>query len=344
MTARTARRLRSIFWITFVCVIYAMLTEVIATAYETGEFNSPTSFGISVGVTLGVSLALLEESRFAERIGHLPFALALVAKTIAYFLILTLVIVFVGLAFGTMTLNAEQTSDPNLFSDAGYYVFVGTTLMLFLIIIFFRQLDRLLGHGVLIKVFLGRYRRPRRESRVFMFLDLKSSTSLAERLSPDAYYSFLNDFFRDLSLPVVNTAGEIYKYVGDEVVITWKQKIGTNNANCLRIFFAIDAAIENRKNYYLDRYGVVPEYKAGAHLGEVISAEIGDLKKEIAYNGDVLNTAARIQSVCNEMEQRFVVSKQLISEVVVPDNISVVQLGSVALRGKAEPLELVGLT
>jgi len=176
-----------------------------------------------------------------------------------------------------------------------------------------------------------------------MFLDLKSSTSIAERLTKEAYYSFVNDFFRDLSLPVLNAGGEIYQYVGDEVVLTWKQKVGTRDVNCLRVFFAIDAEIENRKEHYLDRYGVVPDYKAEAHLGEVITAEIGDLKKEIVYNGDVLNTAARIQAMCNELQRRFVASKQLIQALVVPEDFSIEELGAVTLRGKAEPLELVGL-
>ena len=87
----------------------------------------------------------------------------------------------------------------------------------------------------------------------------------------------------------------------------------------------------------------MPEYKAGAHLGEVITAEIGDLKKEIVYNGDVLNTGARIQAVCNELERRFVASKELVQALVVPEDFSIEQLGAVTLRGKAEPLELVGI-
>ena len=106
---------------------------------------------------------------------------------------------------------------------------------------------------------------------------------------------------------------------------------------------AIAAVIKRRSKYYLDRYGVVPEYKAGAHLGEVITADIGDLKKEIVYKGDVLNTAARIQTMCNELERRFVASKELLQALVVPADFTVDQLGAVALRGKAEAMELVAL-
>ena len=64
-----------------------------------------------------------------------------------------------------------------------------------MIIIFFRQLDRILGPGVLLSYLLGRYHRPHRESRIFMFLDLKSSTSLAEELGHEAYLGLINEFF-----------------------------------------------------------------------------------------------------------------------------------------------------
>jgi adenylate cyclase len=313
---------------------------MLLTLYEDGVVGQPV-FGASLGVGLGVCLALLEHSSFAERMVRLPFAVALLVKTITYVLVLTAVFVCVGLIFGVMRLNS---SEPSLLTQWDFYLFLGMTLALYMTIIFFRQLDRLLGPGVLVRVLLGRYHRPQREHRVFMFVDLKSSTSIAERLTPEAYYSFVNDFFRDISLPVLNTGGEIYQYVGDEVVLTWKQKVGTRDANCLRVFFAIDAAIESRKKHYLDRYGIVPEYKAGAHLGEVITAEIGDLKKEIVYNGDVLNTAARIQTMCNELESRFVASKQLIQALVVPEDLSIEHLGPVDLRGKAQPLELVGVS
>ncbi len=335
MTARTARRLRSTFWILVVCVIVSMVYEAISD-------GRPTIIGVSIGVGLGVCLALLEESSFAQRMGRLPFTVALLAKTATYVLVPTAVFLFFGLVFGIrqgLPLSEFWTQ----FSDPGLYVQVGSALVLYLVIIFFRQLDRLLGPGVLVRVLVGRYHRPRREHRVFMFLDLKSSTSIAERLKPEAYYSFVNDFFSDLSLPVLNAGGEIYQYVGDEVVLTWKQEVGTRDANCLRVFFAIDEVIESRERHYLDRYGIVPEYKAGVHLGEVITAEIGDLKKEIVYNGDVLNTAARIQAMCNDLGRRFVASKQLVQALVVPEGFSIEQLGPVTLRGKAEPLELVGL-
>ena len=117
---------------------------------------------------------------------------------------------------------------------------------------------------------LGRYHRPHREARIFMFLDLKSSTTLAEELGHVAYYGLVNEFFRDISGPVLDRAGEIYEYVGDEVVLTWKGTSGLEEANCIRVFFLIEDQIRAHGDRFQRDYGVVPEFKAAVHAGEVI--------------------------------------------------------------------------
>ena len=212
-----------------------------------------------------------------------------------------------------------------------------------MIIIFFRQLDRLLGPGVLLRYILGRYHRPHREARIFMFIDLKSSTVLGETLDHEAYYGLVNEFFRDISGPVLDGDGEIYEYVGDEAVITWKEERGIKNANCIRVFFEIDRVIEKKRQRYLDRFGVVPEYRAAVHAGEVIAAEIGDLKKALVFNGDVLNTGARIQAECARLGRRFLASADLLARLTLPDGWRAEKMGPITLRGKSEPLDLVAL-
>ncbi len=174
-----------------------------------------------------------------------------------------------------------------------------------------------------------------------MFLDIKSSTSLAEQLGLETYLAFINEFFRDISGPVLDNGGEIYEYVGDEVVLTWREERGLRDANCIRVFFDIDSVIAKKRQRYLDQFGVVPEYKAGVHVGEVMTAEIGDLKRGLVFNGDVLNTGARIQGECARLGMRLVSSADLFARLTLPDGWTAEDMGSVTLRGKSEPLELV---
>jgi adenylate cyclase len=91
------------------------------------------------------------------------------------------------------------------------------------------------------------------------------------------------------------------------------------------------------------RYGTVPEYKAGLHCGVVVSAQIGDIKREIVYNGDVVNTASRIQEQCGELGEDLVVSDDLMRLVEVPDGFKAEPLGHIDLKGKEQPVALWAL-
>ena len=143
--------------------------------------------------------------------------------------------------------------------------------------------------------------------------------------------------------PILERSAEIYQYVGDEVILTWPLDVGIRDANCIRVFVEILAQMHSRREDYLREYGHVPEFKAGMHFGDVIVAEIGDIKKEISYYGDVLNTAARIQAKCNELGHRLIATQELVTSLELPGFVKPEVLGEVALRGKSEATVLVGL-
>ncbi len=255
MTANTARRLRTAILIMMVCIPVSL-------SYEFIDTGIVSVIGLVIGIGLAMPLALLEESKFDERMRRLPFSVAVLAKSLTYVGSLVVVFQSVGLIVGLMEgLTMEDFWAS--FTEPDLYLQMGAGFALYVIIVFFRQLDRLFGPGVLLRYLLGRYHRPRREARIFMFLDIKSSTSLAEQLGHEAYLAFINEFFRDISGPVLDNGGEIYEYVGDEVVLTWKEERGIKDANCLRVFFDIDSTIQKKRQRDLDQVGVGPEDKAG---------------------------------------------------------------------------------
>jgi adenylate cyclase len=291
-----------------------------------------------IGMLLAVPLIVLESSRFAEPFRRLPFWAAVLLKATAYVAALTAIVLGVGLIFG---LAEGRTFDEFVDALPRNLAVMATIFVLYAVIIFLRQLDRLLGPGVLLRYITGRYHSPRREQRVFMFVDITSSTELSERLSLEAYYGLINDFFHDVSGPVLDTRGEIYEYVGDEVVVTWKLDRGVEDANCVRAFFQIDQAIRANADRYLTRYGAVPDFKAGLHWGEVIAAEMGDLKRDIAFNGEVLNVTSRIQGECGRLGRRLLASRSLLDRVALPAELTPEPMGAVALRGIEEPTEIM---
>lgn len=188
---------------------------------------------------------------------------------------------------------------------------------------------------------MGKYFRPQREERIFMFLDLRSSTTIAEQLGEVVYFNFLRDLFQHATPSILYAKGEIYQYVGDEIVISWKMNNGMENANCVRCFFDIQLELRRRSAYYQDTYGVTPEFKAGLHYGFVMAGEVGVVKRDIAFSGDVLNTAARIQSKCNELGVNILLSKFLLDKLSLPPHtFEPKKIGDLPLRGKQEKVVL----
>lgn len=80
------------------------------------------------------------------------------------------------------------------------------------------------GPGHMFQIIMGRYHKPSTENRIFMFLDLKDSTTIAEKLGHIIYSKLLQQCFFDLNKLIPNSRAEIYQYVGDEAVLTWKIK------------------------------------------------------------------------------------------------------------------------
>jgi len=184
----------------------------------------------------------------------------------------------------------------------------------------------------------GVYHQPKPEERVFLFLDLEGSTTLAERLGSARYFELLRRVVDDLTDAVVETGGEIYQYAGDEVVITWPLASGVRAANCVRCFFEARAAIARRAPRYQRDFGVVPRFRGGLHGGLVTAGELGDLRLQIVFVGDILNTAARLEEHAKRAGLDLVASGALLARLSLPPGVQAEHCGDLALRGKEAPV------
>ena len=205
------------------------------------------------------------------------------------------------------------------------------------------EINRLLGRGNFFKLIAGKFYSPKEEFRIFMFVDLNSSTTIAEKLGHIVYSSFIKDCFYDMAV-VHNYDAQIYQYVGDEAVLTWERSKMKSVIECIDAFWAFNDTLVRRSGYYQDKYGLVPEFKAGASIGMVTVVEIGDVKKEIAYHGNTLNTAARIEAVCNIYGEKLLVSKKLYDELVTEkSNYIFTKVAETQLKGKQGITEIYSI-
>ena len=189
----------------------------------------------------------------------------------------------------------------------------------------------------------GRYRRPRGEERVFLFMDLEDSTGTAEALGHRRYSALIQECFRDLTTVVLRHEAVIYQYVGDEVVLSWSGQQARSPEKSVRAFFAYREMLAAKAEHYQATFGATPRFRGGIDMGEVTVTEVGDVKREIVYHGDVLNTAARLLEASKGHGDRLMVSRSVGAEAVAEGVASATWEGELELRGKRERVSAYGL-
>lgn len=195
--------------------------------------------------------------------------------------------------------------------------------------------------GVFMDILLGKYLEPKIEKRIVMFIDLKDSTPIAEKLGHQQYFKFIREFIYQISNALIEHAGSIYQYVGDEVVVSWLLE-KKNTKRCMEALIDARKNLQKRGGHFRRRYGEIPEFRVGIHAGDVTVGEIGVIKKDIAMSGDTMNTTARIRSACSELNQKFIVSKDFLQYADLKE-WQTESLGIIDLKGKSEGVELFSL-
>lgn len=300
-------------------------------------------FGVVQGIALGLTGYYLDRSNFRNvSMGRIVVLKALMSLAVLMFILALLKYALFDLLTYPSSLRpelafGEAESTLTFFLLLIYYFFM--TLM----VNFINQVNKRYGPGIVIPLMLGHYRSPKEEERMFMFMDLKSSTTTAEKLGHLKYSAFIRDCFTDINEMLYAHGAQVYQYVGDEIVVTWPEHEGIRDQSCIRFFFACRQQFEKRLKYYTDTYGSVPDFKAGLHTGIVTVVEIGNVKTDIAYHGDTLNTAARIQSVCNDYKKSFLVSELLFNKLRQHLLVKSEQLGMILLKGKTSRVGIVSI-
>jgi adenylate cyclase len=265
-----------------------------------------------------------------------PFLVVLFTRSLVW-----IAVILVGVSLPLLTVAGLSLAD---LVDEQFIISVAASFVAALVANFVGQVNGLLGRGVLIGLILGRYHRPREEVRVFLLIDLRGSTQIASRLGNLRYHAFLSRFISDVSESVVRYRGEVHRYVGDEVILTWTAEIGLRDAGCVMAVFAISDTLEAAATAYDADFGVLPTFWAALHLGPVVTGEVGTIKHEIAFLGDTLNAASRIQQAGKDLQHQFLASAAVISALDLPHDVASESLGRIELRGVEDSVELHAMT
>ncbi len=295
--------------------------------------------GAVVGMLNGLSISVIDLLVDTEGFKRNSFRYTIIFKSIAYSFSIAVSVVIIFALNDILMSGKQRTVEVDI--ETGNQLTRMYVVSVFVYIICINILINLLkearkkfGPGIMLKLFSGKYYHPKIEDRIFMFLDLKASTTIAEKLGHIKYSSLIQDCFYDITEIVDKCRAEIYQYVGDEIVLSWVTETGLENNNCFRMYFEFRKKLYDKKEYYLKKYSLLPEFKAGMNCGTVTVCEIGEIKKDIAYHGDVHNTASRIQGLCNVYDKEVLISDSL-NRVMPKDKMYRQELiGELSLKGK----------
>ncbi len=332
------------------CYDYFVLSSGLSSGFSPAfSFGNHLIFSLTagfLGALMGGSFLVFYVN---EKYRDKPYGFTILAVLLSFIIVVSIITVILALI-------AAQVQTGKSLNDAetkkAFYAFLTNRLHAKNIIVWspvvaltqiMLQFNTKFGEGNIWNMIRGKYQTPKEEQRIFMFVDLNSSTAIAEKLGDQKYHQLLKDFFADITNPILDNKGEIYQYVGDEVIVAWKYESGIEQNRCIDCFFDMKKELAKHSSRYLKKYELQPVFKAGIHCGKVVAGEVGIIKRDITFSGDVLNTTSRIQGKCKEFNAEIIASDDLIAGLQLKGKYTAQFLGSIKLRGKEKDVELSAL-
>lgn len=234
-------------------------------------------------------------------------------------------------------IDISNAFEPTMeFIGSGFFVsFMVHCFFLSIAVSFIRQLRINFGETVFLNYLFGKYSDPLVEERNFMFLDLNGSTQIAEKLGHIKYSRFLNKCFDDILYALDGYKFHIYQFVGDEVVLTWKMN-DDSTGKAIDMYKAVERELKLQSSNYIEQFGLAPIFKGGVSSGQVTATLVGKGNRQMAYHGDVLNTAARLLGQCKKFNKPILFTDIYLESLTEPLNFIPTFLSELKLRGKEE--------
>lgn len=314
--------------------------------YDRPTFATLLIYTAIGGAMLGAIFTTLRVYLFKDICKNISVGRSILLETVGFLLVfLGLIALFITFHFFSLgySINNIQKFVSNTFHLSSLSILTGFFLYASIQFSLILEADKKLGINVLKNLLLGKYHNPKQENRIFMFLDMKGSTNSAEKLGHLKYSRYLQDIYKLLTDLVIDYKAEIYQFVGDEVVLTWKSDIGYHNNNALRFFYSFQEILEANKSYFNRNYDATPIFKAALHRGDVSVAEVGEIHTQIAYHGDVVNTTSRIQELCNVYNTHLLVSEMFMIGMESPPSNFKENAAEINLRGRTQPVTIYTL-
>jgi adenylate cyclase len=316
-----------------VCIAATLVSALLGFAYA-ALIGADRAFGAVAGAAIAGLIVVFElfvvQGRVGERLRHLPLWARVLISTVVWILSIVAGILIITPTVLNMEAYPEWYEQSTFLQDATFFLVVA------LLINFWVRIHSLVGGRVLLNYLIGRYHRPQREQQVFMFVDFLDARGLSKRLGDIRAQSLISAVFFDIDAAIGESGGEIHRYIGDELVVTWPFRRATKNARCIKCALSIAEVLRANAEHYRGTYGEAPRLRIALHGGPVVVSEIGDDRREIVYFGDTINTTARLRGLAKKIQRGLVISAALLEHMRLPDGVRAEDMGAFELSGKAQ--------
>lgn len=335
MNAKLERKLRTLGAVIVAGLLASLVINLAQGRHSPAAFIAGFAYALVSCVMLGGLELFVFQGALSERLNRLSFVALLAVRSAAYaVIIIAIQLLQVGERIAGLSL---QTSIADFWRSIAYSAAVS------LVLNFGFSIATLIGPRVFMNFITGRYHSPVEEDRFVLFVDIAGSTGLAERLGGVGIHRFLDRTFRLLTESVVDYRGEVLNYVGDEIIVTWPEQNGAVDCRPLCCFLAMRRALQKAAPQFEREFGAVPQIRGSLHFGPVIIGEIGDVKPAIVFNGDVMNTAARLEELSRKVDGGFLASRTAMARFAAPPPFPVSDLGRLPIRGRVDGIDVVGI-
>ena len=213
-----------------------VLSHVEGFVYDFAEIENAARNGLTLGALIAAVDVLYVQGPRGAWLRRMSFGRTVLIRALMFTAIIVATFAFNRLIFGL--LHGFERSGLDYFALPLLRDTI-IAFVIFLAISEFLQMRRVIGGRTLNALLLGRYHRPVREERIFLLVDIKGSTALAERLGDERAHAFITSTFFDIDQPILEHGGEVYSYVGDGLIASWPLAQGVEDARCLHCYLAI---------------------------------------------------------------------------------------------------------
>ena len=173
---------------------------------------------------------------------------------------------------------------------------------------------------------------PEKKYVYILFIDMRQYSTFSENHSLEESYKILNQYFEEINKAIFRFHGEVDKFIGDAVMATFAEP-----DHCYEACIEARRRLSNINRIRLRRGQIPIKYGTGISCGQVLSANFGSRRKmERTVIGDVVNVAARLESLTKEYETDIFASEEFISKLDKYEAFRVVDY--VTVKGRQEKI------